>query len=287
VDICRECGAALLGITHFTKGSNGREPIERITGSVAFGAIGRVVLVAAKEASREDGTLGGRFLARAKSNIGPDGGGFSFELKQTLVPNYPRIVASIAKFGGAIEGSARELLQKAEAEADDQTGGSLREAMDFLKEELSGGPRLTKKVCASAKEAGISSATLKRARQELGVISRKANFGEGWLLSLAEEAQYKNHEPLRQEMSFFAKNQRLHSMSHFEEGLSHFEDDEPLRRGSTGPEEAHDEAQGMSLFGGGEKAQAHQDVTRPQKDGNAEAAQEAQDEPVGEDWGLD
>jgi putative DNA primase/helicase len=168
--------------------------------------VGRIVLVAAKEACREDGTPGGRFLARAKSNIGLDGGGFAFDLRQTLVPNYPRIVASIAEFGVPIEGSARDLLQKAEVEADDKTGEILREAMDFLKEELSEGPRLTKKVAASAREAGVSPATLRRARRELGVIPRKANFEEGWLLSLPQEgstqkqrASSAKHELLRQE----------------------------------------------------------------------------------------
>ena len=39
---------ALLGITHFSKGTGGRDPVERLTGSLAFGALARVVLIAAK-----------------------------------------------------------------------------------------------------------------------------------------------------------------------------------------------------------------------------------------------
>src|SRR5450756_1524043 len=66
----------VLGISHFSKNTAGREPVERVTGSVAFGALARIVLVAAKGAEGEP-----RLLARAKSNIGPDGGGFAYKLK--------------------------------------------------------------------------------------------------------------------------------------------------------------------------------------------------------------
>ena len=83
VELAASANAALLGITHFSKGTAGREPIERITGSIAFGALARVVMVAGKEAEKEDDdTPPRRFLARAKSNIGPDEGGFAYELQQ-------------------------------------------------------------------------------------------------------------------------------------------------------------------------------------------------------------
>jgi hypothetical protein len=70
VNLAQRLDCAALGITHFSKGTGGREPIERITGSLAFGALARVVLVAAK--LPEDRPEGGpaRILARAKSNAG-------------------------------------------------------------------------------------------------------------------------------------------------------------------------------------------------------------------------
>jgi putative DNA primase/helicase len=73
-DLASDLGCALLGITHFSKGTSGREPTERITGSLAFGALARVVMVAAKSADDE----GKRLFCRAKSNIGPDDGGFEY-----------------------------------------------------------------------------------------------------------------------------------------------------------------------------------------------------------------
>ena len=48
VDVAGELGAALIGVTHFSKGTSGREPLERITGSLAFGALARIVMVTAK-----------------------------------------------------------------------------------------------------------------------------------------------------------------------------------------------------------------------------------------------
>src|SRR5206468_6547517 len=78
VDLASEACACLLGITHFSKGTSGRDPLERITGSVAFGALPRVVLVAAREADTLEGALPRRILARAKANNGPDDGGFYY-----------------------------------------------------------------------------------------------------------------------------------------------------------------------------------------------------------------
>jgi hypothetical protein len=39
LDFAEETGAAVLGITHFTKGTAGQDTIERVAGSLAFGAL--------------------------------------------------------------------------------------------------------------------------------------------------------------------------------------------------------------------------------------------------------
>jgi RecA-family ATPase len=77
VDLAANMGIALLGITHFGKGGQGGDPVQRVLGSVAFTAVARVVLVAAK-VKNDDGTGDRRLLARGKSNIGPDGGGYEY-----------------------------------------------------------------------------------------------------------------------------------------------------------------------------------------------------------------
>jgi putative DNA primase/helicase len=75
VDLAARLDCATLGISHFTKGSDGRDVVERVTGSLAFGAAARIVLAAAKLKGDDERTAG-RIVARAKSNIGPDSGGF-------------------------------------------------------------------------------------------------------------------------------------------------------------------------------------------------------------------
>ena len=48
VDFGEKLDCAVLGISHFSKGTGGRDPLERVTGSLAFGALARIVLATAK-----------------------------------------------------------------------------------------------------------------------------------------------------------------------------------------------------------------------------------------------
>jgi putative DNA primase/helicase len=189
IDLASDVGAALLGITHFSKGTSGREPIERITGSIAFGALARVVMVAAKEPEAEDGTSGRRILARAKSNIGPDEGGFAYFLELVPMPGNANIEVSVAVWGERIDGTARDMLAVAESSDDDGEGTQLREAKDFLLDFLMDGPKPAKVVQAAARDAGHRAATLRRAKDALGIASAK-NSGDGsWKWALPQGAQ--------------------------------------------------------------------------------------------------
>src|SRR5687768_11292290 len=91
VDFGEEMGCAVLGISHFSKGTGGREPLERVTGSLAFGAMARIVWATAKIS---DGGTSKRIFCRAKSNIGPDHGGFEYDLNQKEIEGYPGLFAS-------------------------------------------------------------------------------------------------------------------------------------------------------------------------------------------------
>ncbi|MCC5015772.1 AAA family ATPase [Legionella sp. 31fI33] len=88
VDLAGRLGCALLGITHFSKATHGRNPVERLTGSLAFGALARVVLVVAKLPKEDDQDEMTWLLMRAKSNIGPDEGGFVYQLQQNELEGY-------------------------------------------------------------------------------------------------------------------------------------------------------------------------------------------------------
>lgn len=51
IQLAENYGCAILGITHLTKQSKGKAPLDRVAGSFAFSAVARVVLMTAKVSS--------------------------------------------------------------------------------------------------------------------------------------------------------------------------------------------------------------------------------------------
>jgi putative DNA primase/helicase len=188
VDLAGQLGIAVLGVTHFSKSSMGRDPVERVTGSIAFGALARVVLVTANESQADNSS---RILARAKSNIGPDGGGFRYQLEQVDATG---IEASRVTWGAAIQGKAQALLDDAES-ARDETRSAKGSAKSWLRDQLSDGPRSSKEIESAAEVAGMAWRTVERAKSELGVVSKKTSQRGCWEWSLpgsvSEGRQYR------------------------------------------------------------------------------------------------
>ncbi|MBH9577863.1 AAA family ATPase [Inhella proteolytica] len=193
VDLGQRLGCAVLGITHFSKGTAGREPVERITGSLAFGALARMVLVAAKGRMGEgEDAEAERVLLRAKSNIGPDSGGIGYALERKEVA--AGVEGQWVRWGQCLQGSARELLADAEATEDDEST-ALDDACAFLSSELAHGPKPAKYLLSEARHAGHSERTLKRAKNRLGVDSQKESGGWLWRLPIKEAKEAKNSKP--------------------------------------------------------------------------------------------
>jgi hypothetical protein len=174
VDLARELRCALLGVTHFSKGTSGRDPVERITGSLAFGALARLVMVTAKQDAKDDQPER-RVLLRAKSNIGPDGGGFVYDLGQGELPGYDGIEVSSVLWGEAIHGTARELL--AEAEQVEEPGS---DATSFLRNLLAHAPMAVKAIRTEAASAGYSMDAMHRAKKKLRAEAVKSGMSGGW-----------------------------------------------------------------------------------------------------------
>jgi putative DNA primase/helicase len=185
VDLAEQLGASVLGISHYTKGTQGRDPIERVTGSIAFGAVPRIIMGAAK-VLRDDGSID-RILVRAKSNIGPDGGGYAYTLDQVELKDYPGLFASSVLWGPPLDGSAQKLLSHAETAGDGAERTALSEAENFLLAELTGGRVPSKELGTRAKNAGIADRTLKRAKQALGVRAVRDGATGAWYTELPTE----------------------------------------------------------------------------------------------------
>lgn len=170
VDLAQRMDAALLGITHYSKGTQGREPLERVSGSLAFGAMARLVFGTVRQCS-DEGAPSRYLLARVKSNIGPDGGGYAYAFEQ--VEAEPGIFASRITWGAAVEGSARELLAEAEADSESER----QDAVSWLCDLLANGPMPTRAVKRESDDAGISWRTVQRAMKRAGVESHRQGFG--------------------------------------------------------------------------------------------------------------
>ncbi len=176
VDLAARLDCCVVGISHFAKGGAGRSPVDRVSGSLAFGAIARVVMAAIKTPnnSREGYS---RVFCRMKSNLGEDGGGFGYELEQVTLPRHKGIEASRIQWKGQIKGEAHELL--ALGDTAETTDDDACDAEAFLLEELKGGPVPAKELQQAARDAGISWHKLKRTKRRLDVESVLKSVKQG------------------------------------------------------------------------------------------------------------
>ena len=175
VDLASRLGAAAIGITHLSKGGAGGDPATRVIGSIAFTAVARVVLVAAKVKGEEGQDR--RILARGKSNIGPDNGGFEYHIEQA--EPLPGIHASYITWGLAVDGTARELLTDPDGKDEDAPNEDHNDAVELLRAELTAdcwtNSALASKPLA---DAGFSKKAIWKATKKLGVIRHKCGFGK-------------------------------------------------------------------------------------------------------------
>lgn len=202
VDFAHATGAAVIGITHFNKGGIGADPLGRVNGSIAYGALARLVWGVAKRESNGD-SEGQRVMVRVKSNLGPDDGGFGYHIDYAELGG--GVVGSRIVWGAPLSGSAREILGDAEA-VDQDTGEALTDAKAFVADLLRNGPAPTKGIQADASGAGYSWATIKRALNAVGAKPSKESMRGGWVWSIPEVAQQKS-------LSNFEENEQLRAIS--------------------------------------------------------------------------
>lgn len=191
VDLGQRLECAVLGITHFTKGTAGRDPTERITGSLAFAALARVVLVAAKVKAEGDGDAERRVFLRAKSNIGPDTGGMGYELER--IELQPSVEGQRVRWLEPIEGGAREVLAEAEGEGQQESRPVRNPDMvRFIHQQLMAGPVESKEFQAAAEAQGYSWDTVTRRAKGMGAVAEKKSgeFSAGWIWKISDPQRW-------------------------------------------------------------------------------------------------
>ncbi|WP_114972240.1 AAA family ATPase [Rhodoferax ferrireducens] len=190
---------AILGITHVNKNSNGKAPLDRVTGSLAYGAAARIVLFTTKIQSGADDDAPGRcVLVRAKSNIGRDDGGFEYQIQSASFQSQGQTFHSskVVWNETPLQGSAKDIIRFAETGGVTESSPAVDVAERFLLEQLAGGGLPFPAIEQLAKAAGVSMSAIKRAKSTLGIRSEKrcgsgqANPPNVWFLPETSNAQF-------------------------------------------------------------------------------------------------
>jgi len=188
-----EC--AIVIVRHVGKSKGLGDPRAAGLYSIEWRAAARSVLLAGADPDNPQK----RALTQTKNNLGPKSGSLGYLIQSD--PDSP----SGARFfwTGESDLTAERILEAAgEAEENSQENNARDDAADFLRVVLGDAPRLATDVEAEAKEAKISIATLRRAKDKLNVRSRKfgGKFGgdSKWYWALPEDAHTEDaHTPLK------------------------------------------------------------------------------------------
>ena len=170
--LAQRTGAAVLIVRHLNKAGGGNT-LYRGGGSIGIIGAARAALVVAEDPEDPER----RILAHNKQNLCKPVASLAF-----AVETAPNRAARIA-WRGQSELSASQILRPP---VDEEEKSALSEAKEFLQDELRDGPMAAKQVKKNARDADIAERTLKRAKQELRVGSKKEGDGS-WTWSLPSE----------------------------------------------------------------------------------------------------
>jgi AAA domain len=171
VRLAQRCQVALLCIMHLKKGLED-STIQRIGGSVAFSALARSVCMVGRDPDDPQR----RVATWPKMNIAKPAGSLRFEMKDRTDGS-----AFVLWDAEPCELTAEEVIGSPQRGT--SAGPSPREeAMELLRDLLKDGPVRSSEVAAHMQGHGISTGTVKRARQDLAVIAMQQ--GGEWFAAL-------------------------------------------------------------------------------------------------------
>lgn len=180
-DLAAKYKIAVIGVTHLNK-SQSRQALQRVTGSLAFVAAARAAYLVAKDHNTPDR----RLLLPIKNNIGDDRTGFGFSIESVTLSETIS-TSKIVFEPDLVKESADSVLNFG---SNIESRSALEEAIKFLQDFCVIG-RTANQVKKQAAEAGISYASLKRAKKELGIKPKKDGQNGSWMWRLPdlEDAQ--------------------------------------------------------------------------------------------------
>jgi putative DNA primase/helicase len=194
--LASQYGVAVVAVSHLNKAGGGGKSVNAVTGSGAFVAAARASFLVVKDEADEDR----RLLIESKNNLGR-APGLSYRIQQRLLPS--GIAAPFVEFeSGTINTTADEAL----GTTNNDEGGAIREAEEFLGIELASGHVAANKIKQCALGAGISYRTLRRAADNIGIVKSKDGFEGGWTWRLPEPTKVvkKSEDGHAENMATFA-----------------------------------------------------------------------------------
>lgn len=181
-DMAARLGVAVVCVSHLNKGG-GADALARVTGSLAFVAAARAAWIVAKDP--QDPAR--RLFLPAKNNLGPDSTGLAFNIESAAVEDGIE-TSRLVWHAGTVTMTATEALA-AEHGHDQRTDATQRdEAEDWLTDLLSVGPVPSEDLKSRARADGIAWATVRRAKDTIGIKARRHGFGADgkWIWELPE-----------------------------------------------------------------------------------------------------
>lgn len=171
--LAQETGALIVLVVHLNKRTDGGAQ-QRIGGSTAWVAAPRVAFLVVEDSKTKE-----RFMLPVKNNLGDDRTGFQYRILEKLLDyDEQTIKAPHIEWLSTTQRSALEILEPPRRERT----SAVEDAKLFLEDELTLGTKLVNDLKASAKSAGISWASIQRAKKDLFIATEKISDGWQWTL---------------------------------------------------------------------------------------------------------
>ena len=172
-------GTSLIGITHFNKNGQQRDPLNLVMGSRAITAFARSVMAVARDPANGTGT---GVITQVKNNLGTlDIPSLAYRINQRTITlgDGESVTTGKLDFIGNADRGVWEILSDTETAADRAEN---TDCAMWIRGELEKGPMKTKDLEAGGKAAGYSESTINRARRKIGVKSIRKD--DAWWVEL-------------------------------------------------------------------------------------------------------
>lgn len=184
MNLAEQIDGVVLGIVHLNKSGNG-DVVAGINGSSAFGELARAAFGFSKDPESADGD---RVMSQEKNSLGAEDLALTYRLAPVPVTTASGRTAEMPRFDivGTSDRTVGDILRCKNQGGYDSDGDDSDEVrmvvLDYL--ESQGGEAPAGDVLKATRDAGLSDQTVKNRRKQIGVQTRRATGGPGFVWSL-------------------------------------------------------------------------------------------------------